>query len=255
MDISKNDGIHVSGVKRNGTSFCDGFRSRPVERGGKDGLRFYAASEEDPASAMVVVVAQQTGFRIEDQAWRGTADIADIRSASRPGLSAVGGGELKLCLLCRIFSELGPADREDLSVTEINGRLFSWPIGIRKPFFDDILRPGRSVVRADERSPRIVVCVVAVLPGKPECHKARPRHGKDVRDLDRHGIELRSNDVREVDAVSRSVEIVAEAVRTQRSIAPFSSRPFPMVTSPTSGVFTTSVSGVQVFPPSVEVRA
>ena len=126
-----------------------------------------------------------------------------------PGGAKVGGGQLKLRPGRCIAADLDAGQRQDLSLPQVNRRLFGRPLLFGEVRLNGRLCPALPVVGAGERSPRVGGAVVAVGTGEPKRHETVPGEGETVGDLDRRGIQFRCRQAGERDAVFTAVEVVA----------------------------------------------
>jgi len=77
-------GIHVARIDPDLTACGDRLGVGPDERVVEHSVRIDDSTSKDTPATMIVVVAEQTGFGVKDQAWRGGKDIADICLFARP---------------------------------------------------------------------------------------------------------------------------------------------------------------------------
>ena len=78
-------GVYVARINHDLTTRGDRLGSRPVERIAEHAVWINDSTPKDTApTTLIVIVAQQTGFGVEDQARRGEKDIADVCLRARP---------------------------------------------------------------------------------------------------------------------------------------------------------------------------
>jgi hypothetical protein len=70
--------VHVARIEGGLAAPGDDLGSGPVERMAEDALRIHDATTQDALATLVVVVAEQPGLGVEDQAGRGGEDISDV---------------------------------------------------------------------------------------------------------------------------------------------------------------------------------
>ena len=81
--------VHVARVERDRTTCGDRLGNGPVERIVEHPVGIDDSTPKDTPPTLIVIVAQQTGFAVEDQAGRGGSHIADVRLPTRPRRTVV----------------------------------------------------------------------------------------------------------------------------------------------------------------------
>ena len=84
MCVPDRGGVHVARIKRDLTTRGDRLGNGPVERIAEHAVGIDDPTPKDAPAALIVIVAEQTGFGVEDQARGGGSDIADVCLLARP---------------------------------------------------------------------------------------------------------------------------------------------------------------------------
>jgi len=202
VGVADEGGVDVARIPRDRAARGDDLGSRPVERLAEDATGIHDATAQETLAAMIVVVAEQPGFGVEDQAGRGAHDIADVGLRALPGRPVIGGDDLELG-----GTDLRASDDEDFTLAEIDRGGFGRPLRFGQSGLHGGLGPGRTVVAAGHGAPRVRGFIV-VVPGEPQGHESDLGDGEDVGDL--HGAhgELRRRHEGEGHAIRGAVEVV-----------------------------------------------
>ena len=124
MRAADQSGVGIARIPHDLAAHGDGLRHRPVLRTAEDAPGIYDATTQDAGTAMVVVVAQQAGLRIKDQARGGAGNVTNVGLGAGPGLPVVRGDDLELRR-----TGLRTGDGENPAITKINGGGFRGPVG------------------------------------------------------------------------------------------------------------------------------
>ena len=168
----------------------------------EDALRIDDPTPQDALATMIVVVADQPGLGVQDQARCGALDVTDVGGRALPRRPVVGGDELELR-----GTDFRAGDGENPAIAEINGGGFGGPLRFGQIGLDGGLCPRRAVVAAGHDAPG-VRRLVPIVSGEPQGHEPDRRHGEDVGDLHGAHVELRRRHEREAHTIRGAVEVV-----------------------------------------------